>query len=298
MTVVKLMGGLGNQMFQYATARRIAWRNKSVLKLDLSTLQGEPGSDTPRRFELHHLSITAQPASPSEIAGLTMQAAASRESVLGHLLQKLGLRPLPVFYRERHFHFDRAVLRMSDNSYLEGYWQSEKYFADIKELILTEFSFKHPLSGMNLQLAQSMQTTSSVSLHIRRGDYVSSSAITAFHGTCSLQYYLNAAAKIASEVPAPHFFVFSDDTEWVKEHLLLPYTMTMVEHNGPDAGHEDMRLMSMCRHHIIANSSFSWWGAWLNPRPDKIVIAPSRWFNDPSVDTGDLLPASWLRMAT
>lgn len=99
-------------------------------------------------------------------------------------------------------------------------------------------------------------------------------------------------------VPAPHFFVFSDDTAWVKEHLNISYPVTLVEHNGADAGHEDMRLMSMCRHHIIANSSFSWWGAWLNPGIDKRVIAPSRWFNDACIDTGDLLPASWLTVAT
>lgn len=294
MIIVKLIGGMGNQMFQYAAGRRAAWRHNTVLKLDLSQLQGDQGSDTPRQFALDHLRISAVAASSREVAEMS----GSGRGLLGRVRQRLGLGQRGRLCREKHFHFDPQMLNIPDGCYLVGYWQSERYFTEIEELIRDEFFFQEPLSGEKLELAKVMQGEQSVSLHVRRGDYFSSAAINALHGTCTLRYFSDAAAMVASQLQSPRFFVFSDDTAWTKEYLRLPYPMTVVEHNGPDRAHEDMRLMSMCRHHIISNSSFSWWGAWLNPRVDKMVVAPSRWFNDASIDTKDLLPASWLRMAT
>jgi len=296
MTVVKLMGGLGNQMFQYAAARRLAARHKTVLKLDLSFLEGDQSGITPRKFELGRLNICAERASRPEVERLLGQGGGLLATAATRMLRLAGLKERISFYREKQFNFDPAVLALPDPCYLEGYWQSEKYFADIRDLLLEEFSLRDPLSGANLQLAETIQESDAISLHVRRGDYVSDPGAAAFHGTCSPDYYREAAARLASGLAAPRFFLFTDDPAWVKQHLKLPFPTTLVEHNGPDQGHEDLRLMSLCKRHVVANSSLSWWGAWLSVSPGKMVTAPVRWFNDPAVNTCDLLPSGWLTL--
>jgi hypothetical protein len=148
------------------------------------------------------------------------------------------------------------------------------------------------MSSRNLELAEEINTVNAVSLHVRRGDYVSNPRTMATNGVCPLSYYDSAIRYICARVDAPHFFVFSDDMDWVRENLNIDHPCRYVDHNCSTESFNDMRLMSMCRHHIIANSSFSWWGAWLNPREDKIVIAPKKWFAN-SNDTKDLLPFGW-----
>ena len=152
------------------------------------------------------------------------------------------------------------------------------------------------MGGLNAELASEIQATVSVGVHIRRGDYVANPIANQFHGVCSLEYYLAAIAKLKEEIGAPRFFVFSDDIGWARQNLRLPDPTTFVDHNGEAHDYEDLRLMSLCKHHIIANSSFSWWGAWLSNNPDKIVIAPERWFRDPSMDPRDLVPEGWHRL--
>lgn len=298
MILVRLMGGLGNQMFQYAAARRLAWKHRTTVKLDLSFLEGCQAGNTTRKFELHHLCIDAERASDEDVARMTGGGESLLEATCSRIAGVVGLprRRQGIRYSERHFHFDPALLELPDGCYLEGYWQSERYFADIGDIVRREFAVKSPLSGKNGALAALMQTDNSVFIHIRRGDYVASPSINAFHGTCPIGYYRDAVAKMEASVADPSYFVFSDDPEWVKDNLRLSRPMTVVEHNGVDAGYEDLRLMGFCRHSIIANSSLSWWGAWLSMAPDKIVIAPRRWFNDPAVNTEDLYLAGWLRL--
>jgi hypothetical protein len=197
---------------------------------------------------------------------------------------------------EQSFCFDPEVLQLHDNIYLVGYWQSERYFADIREVLLQEFTVASPLSGRNRALADAITGCNAVSMHIRRGDYVSNATTAAFHGVCDLDYYESAIEQIDTFVDQPHIFVFSDDHAWTRQHLHLQGKVTYVDHNDPDQGHEDMRLMSLCKHNIIANSTFSWWGAWLNRNPNKTVIAPRCWFADASIDTSDLIPSSWIRL--
>jgi len=287
--VTKLIGGLGNQMFQYAVARRLAHVHHMRLKLDISGFKDYEL----RRYELDCLNILAEIASESELARFKKHASVNK------WVSRLTGKPL--FYsgaviRERFFQFDPLILKLNRSVYLEGYWQSEKYFKDIEGIIRREFTIRHEPDRMNTELAAQIHGKNSIALHVRRGDYLSNPVTSKYHGTCSINYYRQAAQRIANSVSQPHFFAFSDDPEWVRENLKLGLPITYVSHNGADKNYEDLRLMSLCKHHIIANSSFSWWGAWLNGNADKIVIAPVKWFDRDEIDTSDLIPKGWIRL--
>lgn len=292
MIIAKLMGGLGNQMFQYAAARSISWRHGTALKIDLSYFEGNQTGNSPRKYELDKYCITAEKASRWE--SITMSGRC-RTGLVSTLAQKYQEVAGYTVFRERSFNFEPQLLSVPDNVYLEGYWQSERYFEDIREIIRDEFTVKTPLIDKNLELANEIKAVNAVSIHIRRGDYVLDEKTREFHGICSLEYYLQAEDRVSQILDNPHFFVFSDDPKWVADNLKLRNPARYVSHNGSIA-HEDLRLMSLCRHHVIANSSFSWWGAWLSNSPDKLVIAPKRWFNEPLHDTRDLIPSGWQRL--
>jgi hypothetical protein len=292
MIIVKLMGGLGNQLFQYAAARSLSVRLKTVLKLDLSFLEGDQPGDTPRSFALGHFAINAVKASRWETTLMSGKGANFLESVIARRLHKIrGFTS----YRENQFQVNPAFFSLSDNVHLEGFWQSECYFADFRDTIREEFTVKTPLIGKNLEAAEVIRAVNAVSLHVRRGDYVTNEKTRAYHYVCDAAYYRKAEELLTQRLESPHFFVFSDDPEWVVGNLKLRHPTTYIDYNGA-APHEDLRLMSLCRHHVIANSSFSWWGAWLSTGSDKLVVAPGRWFNDPSIDTSDLTPAGWMRI--
>lgn len=297
MIIVRLAGGLGNQMFQYAAARRLASVHRTELKLDLSSLRRDSRSDTPREYELRHFNITADIATPAEIARILGSSSGSIGSALARLGRRVGLtKPNPHRFKEKLFHFDRALLDAPDNTHLDGYWQSEKYFRDIEEVIRGELTVRSPLEGENHRLAQKIMGTTSVSVHVRRGDYLSNPAIRRIHPVCGPEYYRTCIDLLQKKVPDPHFYLFSDEPDWAESNLELRLPTTIIRHNGPRKSHEDLRLMSLCRHHIIANSSFSWWGAWLNNRREKTVLAPGKWFNDPEINTGDLIPDGWITL--
>ena len=289
MIIVKLMGGLGNQMFQYAAGRRLAHLHRAVLKLDLSWFGSTLAVETRRRYELGAFNIQEQVASPEE-------AGRFRE---GFFLRRFGFL-FPFRKRrhilEQHYHFDPDILQLPDNVYLEGYWQSPKYFPDIQDIIREEFTVRSEPDGGNRRMAEEIAGTESVAIHVRRGDYVSNTATSNRHGTCPMEYYQTAMKTISGGVRHPHFFVFSDDPMWARENLSWIAPGIVIDQNGLDKAFEDMRLMSLCKHHIIANSSFSWWGAWLSKNPEKIVIAPEQWFQDKNMNTDDLIPTKWTRL--
>ena len=181
--------------------------------------------------------------------------------------------------------------------------------------MLSEFSIKYPPSFQNRELSRKIESHESISLHIRRGDFVQDSKTHQFHGACSLDYYNRCIEYVSEKTNNPHFFVFSDDPHWAKENLRQDISTTIVENNSGFKAYEDLQLMSQCKHNIIANSSFSWWGAWLNANPDKIVCAPKQWFRnklmdtkyfipegfipwykDTFVDTKDLVPEDWMKI--
>ncbi|EJN00872.1 alpha-1,2-fucosyltransferase [Herbaspirillum sp. YR522] len=293
MIATRLIGGLGNQMFQYAAGRALALRVGSPLLLDVSGF----ANYELRRYELDGFRIDATAASAQQLARLGVNATPGT-SLLARVLRKVWPQPADRILREASFTYDARIEQASAPVYLDGYWQSERYFARIRQHLLDEFTLKGDWGSDNAAMAAQIATAGAgaVSLHVRRGDYVSNAHTAQYHGVCSLDYYRDAVAHIGGRVEAPHFFVFSDDHEWVRENLQIGHPATFVQINSADHGIYDMMLMKSCRHHIIANSSFSWWGAWLNPAEDKIVVAPQRWFKDATNDTRDLIPAAWVRL--
>lgn len=291
MIVVKLIGGLGNQMFQYAVARHLAEKRKATLKLDILEFENYKL----HKYSLGHFNIRERLASAEEIAFLTRPPGGVVKRKVRRILRMPELLASTHIREKKDFHFEPGILSLPDGVYLDGHWQSEKYFSDIRSIILEEFTVKHPQRGRDEQLAALMTSCDSVSIHIRRGDYVSDPKTNKLIGTCSLNYYHRCVDRLSRFVKTPHFFIFSDDPKWVRENLKLS-PATFVDHNDAETNYEDLRLMSQCKHNIIANSSFSWWGAWLNPRKDKLIFAPKRWFADDGFDTTDVIPDGWEQM--
>lgn len=275
---VVLQGGLGNQMFQYAAGRALAERNNTDVILDLSWFDQEFDTGiTPREYELSSFTLDLNTA-----------------KYLQTLRQKLQLRSAKI-YAEPHFHYDPSFVSLPKNTVLNGYFQSEKYFAQIRSTLLDDFNWKHQPKGKNKKLYEQIRSDlSSVSVHVRRGDYVSNKSAAKFHGLTGVEYYKKAVALVEKKINTPSLYVFSDDPEWCKKNLKFKQQTTYISHNTD--GSEDMRLMKACRHNIIANSSFSWWGAWLNESPDKIVIAPKQWFSHSESNTKDIIPNSWQKL--
>jgi hypothetical protein len=265
--ITKLIGGLGNQMFQYAIGRRLALAHNTMLKLDITGFRDYKLWS----YYLNHFNIIENIATENEINDLKNRR----------------------YIRQRFFHFDSSLLKLDSDAYLEGYWQSEKYFQDIEDIIREEFVLKHSPSNENRRLIHLIEESNAVAVHIRRGDYLSNAAAYQFHGICPLTYYYKAVAELTKEISKPHFFIFSDDLFWTQENFKINFPITFATINGPHQGYEDLRLMSLCKYHVIANSSFSWWGAWLSQYPGKIVYTPKEWFNDKDINTDDLIPKTW-----
>ena len=292
MIVVKVIGGLGNQMFQYALGRKLADDRSVPLRLDLTWFDELPdkGSDTARSFALDGWRVRAERATEADLARFPLS-----RPILKRLSRYFSPFLLPVVV-ERSFRFDPRVLSVPRTAYLNGYWQSAKYFASIERVLRTDFSMNAPACPHSERLIGEAGRAGSISLHIRRGDYVNNPSTNSFHGVCTVDYYKLAAKRVADEVTEPHFLVFSDDLDWARKNIKLEWPTSFVEHDSCCVPHNDIWLMSLCSHHIIANSSFSWWGAWLSTNPGKVVVAPKQWFRQPGVDTIDLIPANWVRI--
>ena len=292
MIIVQLIGGLGNQMFQYALGRSLADRLHVALKLDITPFR----SYKLRQYALWALNIREDLATDREVA----QARARQRTTTFRRLRRAlvpGERRTGRFVKEQGFAFDSAALDTPDGSYLEGYWQSEKYFSESRERLRVEFSVRSPISGVDAAIAERMKDGASVSLHVRRGDYTSNPNTARIFDVCDAAYFSRCIDYIADTVEDPRFFVFSDEPHWAAENLSIPFPTTVVGHNTAARNYEDLRLMSLCRHHVIANSSFSWWGAWLGADPSKVVLLPKRWFLDLDPEyTADIRPPGWIAL--
>lgn len=289
MIELKLQGGLGNQMFQYAAGKAMSVFHNVELKLDISWFE----RNKLRSYKLDIFNIDADIATTNEINRYTGMYKTRIERILWRLKQRINYFPT---YSESDFSFDKNCYKSKKNVYIEGYWHSENYFKDIEKIIRKEFTLKKSLQGRNAEMAAVIRVCNSVSLHIRRGDYITDPINRKKYSVCSLEYYLSAVMKVKEIVQNPHFFVFSDDIPWAQKNLDLPDPVIFVDHNKENQDYEDHQLMRLCDHHIIANSSFSWWGAWLGSNFHKIVISPRKWFNDADRGTRDLIPETWLRL--
>lgn len=285
MIVVKLQGGLGNQMFQYAAGLSATYSLKTNLKIDLSWFDNLNEVVTPRFYELDNFSIKQDFISSNQYYFIN-------DPVKKRLLSILKVRLN--YYKEPHFEYDKNFMKISNNTYLEGYFQTEEYFKNVRAEILKSFSIKNEPSVKNNEIIDLAHKSESVSLHVRRGDYVTNQNASKFHGLMGEEYYKKAISIINKKIKNPKYFIFSDEIDWVKKNFDLPKGSIFVTHNK--SGIEDMRIMTECKHNIIANSSFSWWGAWLGKNGDKQVIAPKRWFLDDNVETSDIIPSRWMKI--
>ena len=280
MIYTRLHGRLGNQMFQYAAGRALADRLCVGLALDARGALARGEGVLTRVFDLD----LAEPASlpPAKHDGLLRYG----------LWRYFGTRPR--FRREAGLGFNPGFAVFDDETYLHGYWQSERYFAAIADRIRQDFRFPEFSNMQNMDMAARIGESLAISLHVRRGDYVGTKA----HVLCDQAYYDAALARVLDGLEGtPTVFVFSDDPDWAKENLPLPCEKIVVDFNGPETDFEDMRLMSLCQHNIIGNSSFSWWAAWLNRHDTKRVAGPSAWFGDPGLSNPDILPKRWLKIS-
>lgn len=289
MIIVRLMGGLGNQMFQYALGRRLAHDIGCKLKLDVSNYS----EYRDRSFQLDHFNILATVATKLELDIVLGRGLGGR--VFSYIVKCAPSLCTEVIH-EKNQRFDRNILVSSRRRYLYGFWQSEEYFRDIAKIIRNEFTLKEPVDTFNAGTLNKIQNCNAVAVHVRRGDYVADTHARTILGPMPKEYYQQAMALIAKQVRDPHFFIFSDDPPWVECNFRLPFPMTIVDHNSAEWAHLDMFLMSKCKHQIISNSTFGWWGAWLNISRDKIVLAPKVWYRDENYDSRDVIPAGWIRI--
>lgn len=295
MIITRLTGGLGNQMFQYAAGRALALRLGLPLKLDISWFTDMAGF-TPREYMLNAFPITATKAEPEEIESL---AGRKRK-----FLAKLPRRPKRRggYIAEPSYNYWPGFASLAAPAYLEGYWQQERYFADIADIIRRDFSFP-PFNSPEAEdlAAEIASSPQAVCVHIRRGDYAANPAAGRFHGLCSPAYYDKALQTLAAKLgSALKLFVFTDDPPWARENFKArgyPATVIDFPEHQAEPWH-DLSLMSLGPHHVLANSSFSWWGAWLaeGKNQDGLTIAPERWFAAEERRKDTPVPERWMTL--
>jgi hypothetical protein len=294
MIIVELNGGLGNQLFQYAAGRSLAHRNNCELFLNTDQLDVIQREQTKRYFELDNFNHTGKILRKKMKLPIILKFVPWFSNFIGSL---------KVFVENKN-NFNIEFLKLSGNIYLVGYWQSYKYFEDISHIIYNELNPSVRLSDYSRNLCNDIinSTQNTIALHVRRGDYVSNKSAASYHGTMGNNYYRKSIEYIFSRLESVKIYVFSDDPLWCKLNLPLEgIDSSVVNGNSGKDSWQDMIIMSHCKHHIIANSSFSWWGAWLadqrNQDFNRIVIAPIQWFsNSTDNNTADRFPAHWVTL--
>lgn len=289
MVIVKLMGGLGNQMFQYSLARALLANGKDV-RIDCSGFQSQAKEDTVRNYELDRFNIKVDKASEEEVSHYNNKI----QKLLYYIQTITGFKISKLLIESEHCYFPQIT--QMDEKYLIGYWQSEKYFTSIRDKLIQDFSFDDiQLSEKNVQLRNEILSVKNpVAVHIRGGDYNNSNNRSIYGNICTAEYYHKAFEYIESRLDDVIYYLFTNDLEWAKQIISLNTPQVkVVDWNIGEDSWIDMYIMSLCKHNIIANSSFSWWSAWLNQNQDKIVIAPKRWQN--GNDIKDIVPEQWMR---
>ncbi len=293
MITVKLKGGLGNQLFQYAFGRAASLKLEAPLGLDVSNYKNPDKTDTPRKYQLDVFNIQADIVAHKE-----MNKVDAAMKFVKRIKAKIKNTTNPY----SNYIFNPNDFNLKDGDCIEGYWQSEKYFKDIETTLRHDLKLKNKLgekaSVFRDRIKQIRDNGGVVaSLHIRRGDYITDKYANVYHGVLDLSYYQRAISTIQAKLCNKPLvlFVFSDDVSWVKENLKTDTPYICI--SRPEIlDYEELILMSLCDHNIIANSSFSWWGAWLNSNKNKIVIAPKNWVKNPLANTNEVAPYEWIRV--
>lgn len=321
MIIVRLSDGLGAQMFQYAFGRQLGIRSGQRVKYDVSWFEDrDQFGGTDRSLTLDEFNTD-----------LAYATGADRRSVLrggpvgswlsrhGYVLERIPRGPqltarwlnyywevrdfpdsYPIDWPHRRLPY-LPILDVQGDGFFDGYWYSHRYFEDIPDVLRDDFSVPRPLTGKDAEVSDRMEETTSVSIHVRRDDKLGQGPEDDPLGNAlPLNYFEKAAAYIADRVVHPHYFVFSDDPDWIASNIELDHPVTYVTHNDGSTDYIDLTLMSRCDHYVMANSGFSWWAAWLNPSEDKIVVVPKPWtrygYPDGSIERWDFLPEDWVRM--
>lgn len=289
--ISEIIGGLGNQMFQYAVGRALSISMGGKFLLDVRRF---------RNYKLHNGfeidRIFAAPvafATEKDVSALigwrdNFIARKFYKNILvsNYIESSLKIEPT--------FGYWDGIKKSNKSKYLSGYWQSEKYFKEIENILRKDFSFQIPLDNENREIASRISASQAVAIHVRRGDYLSNIRTSKIMQVCNVEYYQKAIKYMLEFVENPEFYIFSDDIEWTQNYLKIPFPTYYVINNIGSNSYKDMQLMSICKHQIIANSSFSWWAAWLNPSKNKKIVAPISWFRT-SLNTNDLIPEKWIR---
>lgn len=299
MIIVRISEGMGNQLFQYALGRALSSKNGDKLKFETSYF--ETGT---RKYSLGRFNI------PESQSGITEESdfrnigvpGVSDKSPSARVRRKIFriaeyFKPIcnKKFILEPYFHFCPDILNIKGSAFLSGVWQSEKYFKNSESTIRKELTLREPPSIETQDWVKKVESCNSISLHVRRGDYIENRKANQFHGVCTPEYYEHALEFVSKKIPHPVFFIFSDDILWARNNLKIHNPVWYVSSETlPD--YEELMIMSKCKHNIIANSSFSWWGAWLNNNTEKVVIAPQKWFNSNTASPADLIPDSWIKI--
>jgi hypothetical protein len=294
MIVTQLTGGQGNQMFQYAFGSYLAKKHNTNFKIDTSILLNHIPCDlTPYNYDLGIFNIRGTIATEKDIPLYTKKY--NVKSLFHRIIHLLYLRLKGLKYeREWKFGFDQKYLMLPNNTYLDGYWQSEKFFKKIEPDIRKEFTFNFEIKGLAAEMANKIKSSNAVCVHIRRGDYLRYSAQYSVVGQ---EYISNGVKIITDKVNTPNLFVFSNDIAWCKDHLKFDHPHTFIDsENAGKNDKEHFALMSFCKHFVIANSTFSWWAAWLSENKNKIVVAPKKWLNDPKINVENIYPEDWIKI--
>jgi hypothetical protein len=317
MIIAKLSDGLGNQMFQYALGRRLALANNDTLKLDLSWFNNrDVHGGTDRTVTIDGFDIDFNPATETDINSVIRAQHVRR--FFKNYIPVINIPPrlsawLFHYYREvderssgnlmwaHRRRFYPGILDIDGDAYIDGYWQANRYVEGIRNILLDDFTVSTEFSGANKRTAEQIKETTAISVHVRRGDQIDRGPSSDKFGNAERpSYYYRASKYITERIDTTdvHFYIFSDDPEWCQTGLNFDYPTTVVDQNDGSTDYKDIQLMRLCNHHIIASSTFSWWGAWLCENKKQIVVAPKPWkrygYPDGILNEWNLIPENWI----